>query len=124
MTLVHDLPLNSKVLIWRESGSWNRPYCLLAVENKACCVQLPSGLTSFRSTSIKPYFWPETTYDVKLYKLEVTAELDELEVTTKLDKLEVPAELDELEALLPTLKVPQEPTEPIKHTIKRGRGRH
>ena len=37
-TLVHDLPLNSKVLIWRESGSWNGPYRLLAVENKTCCV--------------------------------------------------------------------------------------
>src|SRR6266581_59119 len=30
MTLVHDLLLNFKVLIWHKSGSWNRPYCLLA----------------------------------------------------------------------------------------------
>ena len=37
-TLVHDLPLNSKVLIWRKSGSWNRPYYLLAVENEICYV--------------------------------------------------------------------------------------
>ena len=37
-TLVHDLLLNSKVLIWRESGNWNGPYCLLAVKNKTCCV--------------------------------------------------------------------------------------
>ena len=37
-TLVHDLPLNSEVLVWRESGSWNGPYCLLAVENETCCV--------------------------------------------------------------------------------------
>ena len=37
-TPVHDLPLNSEVLIWRESGSWNGPYCLLAVENETCCV--------------------------------------------------------------------------------------
>ena len=58
-TLVHDLPLNSKVLVWRKSGNWNGPYCLLAVENKTCCVQLPSGPTSFRSTSVKPYFRPE-----------------------------------------------------------------
>ena len=34
ITLVHDLPLNSEVLVWRKSGSWNRPYRLLAVENK------------------------------------------------------------------------------------------
>src|ERR1700722_15782305 len=25
-TSVHDLPLNSEVLVWRESGSWNEPY--------------------------------------------------------------------------------------------------
>jgi hypothetical protein len=41
--------------------------------------------------SIKPYFWSENTYNVKL---------DKLEVPTKLD------ELDELEVPLPTLKVP------------------
>ena len=55
--------------------------------------------------SVKPYFWPENTYNVKL------------------DKLEVPAELDELEAPLPTLEVPQKPTKPTKPIIKRGRGR-
>ena len=34
ITLVYNLPLNSKVLIWRESGNWTGPYCLLAVEDK------------------------------------------------------------------------------------------
>jgi len=53
-----------------------------------CYVQLPSGPTSFRSTSVKPYFWPKNTYD---------AELDELEATAELDKIEAP---------LPTLEVP------------------
>jgi len=38
ITLVYDLLLNFKVLIWRKSGNWNGPYCLLAVENKTCCV--------------------------------------------------------------------------------------
>ena len=37
-TLVHNLPLNSKVLMWRKSGNWTRPYRLLAVEDKTCCV--------------------------------------------------------------------------------------
>src|SRR6266576_7246944 len=27
ITLIYNLPLNSEVLIWRESGSWNGPYC-------------------------------------------------------------------------------------------------
>src|SRR6266566_1155687 len=103
MTLVHDLPLNSKVLVWCESGSWNGPYCLLAVENETCCVQLPSGLTSFRSTFVKPYFWPENTYDIKPDKLKATTELDELEVIAELDKPETTTKLNGLEVPLPTL---------------------
>ena len=47
--------------------------------------------------SIKPYFWPENIYNVKLDELKATAQLDKLEVTAELDKLKVP---------LPTLKVP------------------
>ncbi len=56
--------------------------------------------------SVKPYFRPETTYDIKPNKLKVTAKLDKLKVTAEPDKLEVPAELNELEALLFTLEVP------------------
>ena len=37
-TLVHNLLLNSKVLVWRESGNWTGPYRLLAVEDETCCV--------------------------------------------------------------------------------------
>ena len=61
-------------------------------------IQLSSGLTSFRSTSIKPYFWPETTYNIKLNKLKATTKPDELEALIKLDKLEVPIKPDEPEA--------------------------
>ena len=70
-----------------------------------CYMQLPSGPIRFRSTSIKPYFRPKNTHNVKPDKLEATA---------KLDKLEAP---------LPTPEVPQKPTELAKPTIKRGRGR-
>ena len=70
--------------------------------------------------SVKPYFWPKDTHNVKLDELEVTAEPDELEVTAKLNELEATAKSDELEAPLPTLKVPQKPTEPAKPTIKCG----
>ena len=58
-------------------------------------IQLPSRPTSFKSTSVKPYFWPEDNHDIKLDKLEVLIKLDKLEAPTKLDKLEIP---------LPTLK--------------------
>ena len=61
--------------------------------------------------SVKPYFRPENTHDVKPDELEATAEPDEPEATAKLDELEIP---------LPTLEVPQELTEPIKPAIKRG----
>ena len=97
MTSVHNLPLNSEVLVWHKSGNWTGLYRLLAIENEIYYIQLPSGPTRFRSTSVKPYFWPENTYNVKLDKLEVTTKPDEPEVTAKLDKLEGP---------LPTLEVP------------------
>jgi len=54
---------------------------------------------------IKPYFQPKDTYNVKLDKLEVIAELNKPEVTAKLDKLEATAELNKLEAPLPTPEV-------------------
>ena len=65
-------------------------------------MQLPSGPIRFRSMSIKPYFQPKNTYDVKL---------DELEATTELDKLEAP---------LSTPEVPQKPTELAEPAIKYG----
>ena len=102
ITLVYDLLLNSKVLIQRKSGNQTGPYCLLAIEDKTYCIQLPNGLTSFKSTFVKPYFQSKNTYDIKL---------DKLEVPTKPDKLEVP---------LFTLEVPQKPTKPAKPTIKCG----
>ena len=34
ITLVYNLPLNSKVIIWRKSGNQTGPYCLLAVEDE------------------------------------------------------------------------------------------
>ena len=99
-TLVHNLLLNSEVLIWRESGNWTGPYRLLAMEGETCSVQLPSGPTSFRTTSVKPYFRSENASN---------------------------NEPDKLEAPLPTSELTPEPTEPAKPTIpppaKRGRGR-
>src|SRR6266700_6791503 len=84
-TSVHDLPLNSEVLVWRKSGNWNGPYRLLAVKNETCYVQLPSGPTSFKNTSIKPYFRPKNTHDIKLDKLKAIAEPDKPKTTTKLN---------------------------------------
>jgi hypothetical protein len=56
-----DLLLNSLVLVWRETpgnktGHWAGPFSLLSMNNKDYIVVLPSGPTTFRSTSVKPYF--------------------------------------------------------------------
>ena len=53
-------------------------------------IQLLSALTSFRSISVKPYFRPKDTHNIKLGKLEVNVKLDKLEAPIKLDKLGVP----------------------------------
>ncbi len=57
---VHDLLLNSPVLIWREgntdqAGHWDRLYNLLTVEGEIYTVKLLNGPTSFQSTVVKPY---------------------------------------------------------------------
>src|SRR6266516_285391 len=61
---IHELPLNSDVLVWREgntgqSGKWTGPFKLLEVDRETCKVQLPSGTTDFRTTTVKPYLQPE-----------------------------------------------------------------
>jgi hypothetical protein len=58
---IHDLPINSPVLVWREGntgqpGHWDGPFPLLSIEGETCIVELGSGATSFRSTVVKPYF--------------------------------------------------------------------
>ena len=105
ITLVYNLLLNSKVLIQRKSGNQTRLYYLLAIENKIYYIQLPSGLTSFRSISVKPYFQPKDNYNIKPDKLEILIKLNKLEAPIKLDKLEVPTKLDKLEVPMPTLEV-------------------
>ena len=66
-TAIHNLLLNSLVLVWREGntgqpGYWTGPYNLLNVEGETCTVNLPSGPTKFRSTVVKLYLTdPEHT---------------------------------------------------------------
>ena len=60
VSILHDLPLNSDVLVWREgnagrSGRWTGPFKLLGIDGETCKVELPSGPTDFRSTMVKPY---------------------------------------------------------------------
>ena len=55
--------------------------------------------------SVKPYFWPKNTCNIKLDKREVLTELNKLEVPIKLDKLKVFTKLNKLEVPLFILKV-------------------
>ena len=55
-----DLPLNSKVLVWRETagnrtGKWTGPYTLLGTNGEDCAIDLPNGPSTFRLMSVKPY---------------------------------------------------------------------
>ena len=57
---IYGLLPSSPVLVWREgnasqSGYWDGPYMLLAVDGKTCTVKLLNGPTTFRSTVVKPY---------------------------------------------------------------------
>jgi hypothetical protein len=75
-------------------------------------------LTSFKSISIKPYFWPKNTHNIKPDKLETTAKPDKLKTFNKLNKLGVLAEPDKIKVPLPTPEIPQKPTKPIEPIIK------
>jgi hypothetical protein len=68
---IKDLPLNSDVLVWRETlgnktGRWTGPFNLLGTDKEDCIVALPSGPTTFRSTVVKPYFTDETGQEDQL----------------------------------------------------------
>jgi hypothetical protein len=59
--LIHDLSLNSFVLMYREksadqSKSWKDSYKLLNIENESTMIDISSESTKFQATSIKSYY--------------------------------------------------------------------
>lgn len=59
-TSLQDLPLNSPVLVFREDnagrpGSWKGPFNLIGLDWDRAIVELSSGPTNFRITSVKSY---------------------------------------------------------------------
>jgi hypothetical protein len=61
MTEIHDLMINLDVLVWREGntsqlGSWAGLYKLVAINGEDCVLALSRGNTTFRSTSVKPFY--------------------------------------------------------------------
>ena len=53
---VRDLHIGSDVLVWREDKGWQGPYQLIGTKDQECLIQLPAGPTTFRITSVKPYY--------------------------------------------------------------------
>ena len=53
---ITSLPLRSEVLVWRENRGWQGPYQILSIDDQDVVLDLPNGPTTFRSTSLKPYF--------------------------------------------------------------------
>jgi hypothetical protein len=61
ITFIHDLPLNSLILIFRESNtdqseSWKESFKLLSIQSESTIVELSSESTKFRSISVKSYY--------------------------------------------------------------------
>ena len=64
ITAIHNVPLNSNVFVWREgnvgqSGKWTSLFKLLGINRETYKVQLPSGPTNFRTTTVKLYLQPK-----------------------------------------------------------------
>ena len=57
---LHDLPLNSSVLVYREGpagrlNTWKGPFNFISIENESAILNLSNGPIKFRTTSVKPY---------------------------------------------------------------------
>jgi hypothetical protein len=83
VTPVHDLPLNSDVLVWRDNpnqrGKWTGPFKLLGIESETCKIALSSEPTDFRSTVIKP-FLIEPINDVKpTNEIQSTSDIENIQ---------------------------------------------
>jgi hypothetical protein len=124
---IHDLPLNSPVLVWREGntgqpGHWDGPFPLLSIEGETCIVELSSGATSFRSTVVKPYLQPEPEIR-KPSGTNTAEESSQLESGTKEPSQINPEtrDFDTIEVDVPTPQPQSEAAAPPKR--KRGRPR-
>ena len=56
---LHQLSLNSKVLVYREPGNWTGPFTLLSITGETCKVRVSARvarISEFRSTHVKPFF--------------------------------------------------------------------
>ncbi len=62
---IHDLFLNSNVLIWRENRKWIESFKLLNMNDEICKIELSSESIDFRSTVIKSFLIESSIDDVQ-----------------------------------------------------------
>jgi hypothetical protein len=103
---IHELPLQSDVLVYREKNRWSGPYKLIAINRETCTVQMPYGPTDFRSTVVKPYYEDESTNHDITITVEPRTENEESTIIVQPDTANENGT--------------EQATEPVK---KRGRGR-
>jgi hypothetical protein len=52
---VHNLPLDSAVVVWREKCGWKEPYKLKLIQGQDAIVDIENRPVTFRCTQTKPY---------------------------------------------------------------------
>ncbi len=62
---IHDLLLNSDVLIWREDKKWTESFKLLSMNDEICKIELSSESIDFRSIVIKSFLIESSIDDVQ-----------------------------------------------------------
>ncbi len=114
---LHELPLQSNVLVYREKNGWNGPYKLIAINGETCTIQMPYGPADFRLTAVKPYYIDESgSYDGS-HNITITVETrTENRENKEGEEGTITVELTAIESNGDT----EQATEPVK---KRGRGR-
>jgi hypothetical protein len=82
ITLIHELSLNSSVLIFREdksinqNESWIESFKLLNVQNESAIIELSSDSIKFKSTSVKSYHQDQNLSSFNVDQLNVLSSLE------------------------------------------------
>ena len=117
---LHDLPINSEVLVWREgnankSKKWTGPFKMLSMEGETCKIAMPYGTTDFKNTVIKPFFRNES---------ENVADVEDEKNTDHVDEeISKNSEKTSEKISQPQNEEETAPQDPSEIPIKRGRGR-
>jgi hypothetical protein len=79
--LIHELSLNSFVLIFRESKdnqseSWQESFKLLDIQDESTIIKLSNDSIKFRSTSVKSYYQDQNLSSSDVDQLNMSSSLE------------------------------------------------